>query len=523
MRDNYRMQGENELVASVRTRLARAGMIANGSGATDTFIFLLFLLPSAFADVATWVYMVNVAVFVCYMPLTFALATRWGNGRVAPLSAWVGKRAPTAKERDAALSIPNQQAAISAMFWVIAGFLFGGLNAVLSLTSDGSLLGPLIIFVTAMLGGVTTSAITYLLAERVMRPITTMALSATPPGAPVGPSVSGRVTTVWALATGAPLLMIVCVSLSGLFGDEIDAKVLAGGVLFLAAVAAGAGLLATTITARSLGESLAGMRGALARIEEGDFDVAVPVDDASEVGLVQTGLNRMAAGLAERERLQDLFGRHVGRDVARAALDGGVQLGGEIREVGVLFVDLVGSTQMASRLAPDRVVTLLNRFFKLVVEVTESHGGFVNKFEGDGALCVFGAPAGLHDPAGAALAAGRELCARLADELPDVDAGAGVSAGEAVAGNVGAVERFEYTVIGDPVNEAARLSELAKRRPERLIASGAAVERAAEAERDRWEVVDETQLRGRSEATRLAVTRQSVREPEMPPRSAPAV
>ena len=76
------------------------------------------------------------------------------------------------------------------------------------------------------------------------------------------------------------------------------------------------------------------------------------------------------------------------------------------------------------------------------------------------------------DPAGDALAAARELQERLAAELPDLDAGIGVSAGRAVAGNVGAEQRFEYTVIGDPVNEAARLCELAKRRPERLLASG---------------------------------------------------
>jgi adenylate cyclase len=213
----------------------------------------------------------------------------------------------------------------------------------------------------------------------------------------------------------------------------------------------------------------------------------------------------MAAGLAERERLQDLFGRHVGRDVATAALDGGVKLGGEVREVGVLIVDLVGSTSMATRLPPEQVVKLLNSFFALVVEVVESYGGMVNKFEGDGALCVFGAPVDRRDPACAALCAARELRVRLTDELPDVDAGIGVSAGPAVAGNVGAEERFEYTVIGDPVNEAARLSELAKRRDERLVAAGRAVDRTLDAEeRSRWTIGEDELLRGRDEPTQLA-------------------
>jgi adenylate cyclase len=128
----------------------------------------------------------------------------------------------------------------------------------------------------------------------------------------------------------------------------------------------------------------------------------------------------------------------------------------------------------------------------------------VNKFEGDAALCVFGAPTVVADPAGAALAAGRELHVRLAADLPDLDAGIGISAGTAVAGNVGAEQRFEYTVIGDPVNEAARLCELAKRRPERVVASEAALARAAGAECDSWSLGDAVTLRGRDEPTRLA-------------------
>jgi adenylate cyclase len=128
----------------------------------------------------------------------------------------------------------------------------------------------------------------------------------------------------------------------------------------------------------------------------------------------------------------------------------------------------------------------------------------VNKFEGDGALCVFGAPVRLDDPAGSALAAARELRDTLLEELPEVDFGVTVSAGECAAGNVGAQERFEYTVIGDPVNEAARLCEIAKRMPERVVASGAAVERALGRERHGWTLGEETLLRGRDTPTRLA-------------------
>ena len=146
------------------------------------------------------------------------------------------------------------------------------------------------------------------------------------------------------------------------------------------------------------------------------------------------------------------------------ALERGVELGGEAREAAVLFVDIEGSTTLAESQDPAEVVTMLNRFFAIVVEVVAAHDGWVNKFEGDAALCVFGAPLPDPEASAQALAAGRELCQRISAELPEISAGIGVSAGRVVAGNVGAARRFEYTVIGDPVNQAARLTELAKRR-----------------------------------------------------------
>jgi adenylate cyclase len=96
------------------------------------------------------------------------------------------------------------------------------------------------------------------------------------------------------------------------------------------------------------------------------------------------------------------------------------------------------------------------------------------------------------------------LASRLASDLPEIDFGIGISAGIAVAGNIGAEHRFEYTVIGDPVNEAARLSELAKQRPERVLASQAALARATETETAAWSLTDSAVLRGRVVPTGVA-------------------
>jgi adenylate cyclase len=312
-----------------------------------------------------------------------------------------------------------------------------------------------------------------------------------------------RTALAWGLATGIPLVSVGWLAGDVLAGNTPRTNASWWSVVFLTVIGLVGGALAILAAAKSISDPLRSVRHALARVQEGDIDVEVRVDDASEVGLLQAGFNRMAAGLRERERLRDLFGRHVGEDVARQALEAGVQLGGEVRQAAVLFVDVVGSTALAAEVPPKEVVRRLNVFFELVLEVVRDHGGWVNKFEGDAALCIFGVPAEISDPAGRALAAARRLAVRIESESPLV-AAIGVSAGEVVAGNVGAERRFEYTVIGDPVNEAARLTELAKERTPRVLAAGRAVARAGD-EAERWSLGDEVTLRGRAEPTRLAV------------------
>jgi adenylate cyclase len=347
-----------------------------------------------------------------------------------------------------------------------------------------------------------TCAISYLLAEWVLRPITARALEHGPPESPVAPGVVVRTALAWALATGPPLVGIAWTAVDIAEGriPRTDASIVSLGALAVIALVAGG--IAIVVVAKSVADPLRAVRRAMARVQEGATDVEVTVNDASEVGLVQAGFNRMVAGLRERERLRDLFGRHVGEDVARQALESGVQLGGEVREAAVVFVDVIGSTALASEVPPQEVVRRLNLFFELVLDVVRRHGGWVNKFEGDAALCVFGVPSATSDPAGRALATARELAARIEADSP-LHAAVGVSAGEVVAGNVGAERRFEYTVIGDAVNEAARLTELAKERVPRVLAAGRAVARAGD-EASHWALGDEVTLRGRAEPTRLA-------------------
>jgi adenylate cyclase len=489
-----------ELARTIRRRVTAAAVASNGVGGLTS---LTFGILSPYPDVPgdrTGLLLLNLAAFVVAMGAGLVLGNVWGQRALgAPIERWlVEDRPPTPEERELVLRQPVLVAGISANLWALAAVLFTAVNA----TESAALAATA--GVVVLLGGATSCAVGYLLTERLSRPLVARALADSAPMRPVVPGVTARLTMTWTLVTGVPLMGVAAIALADLAGAPLDTTTQVA-TLLLAATGLIAGLLSTVIAARAVADPVRAVRQAMSRVEAGDLDARVDVDDASEVGQLEAGFNSMATGLGERERLRDLFGRHVGREVARAALEGELRLGGELREVGVLFVDVIGSTTLAARRPATEVVALLNAFFQLVVESVERHGGWVNKFEGDAALCVFGAPAPVGDPAGAALASARDLKERLAERLPELEAGIGVSAGGAVAGNVGAEERFEYTVIGDPVNEAARLCELAKRRPGQLLASAAAFRRAGAEERARWELGDEVTLRGRDEPTRLAL------------------
>ena len=486
--------------ARLRRRLLRGTLAANLAGAgVVSFVLGFFFFDEE--EVRELVHIdAGLAVFASYLAVSSALAWRWTERQARPLWEWLrSDRDAEEWERDLALRQPTRAALPPAAVWSGAALVLGAVESVEHSPHRGLDVG-----LTIVLGGLTTCAITYLLAELRMRPAVGRALTANPPERPLTPGVSARLLVVWVLATGVPVLGLVLMGTVSLVLDEYDRDELGAATATLGLVAITAGLLATWLAAQSLAHSLGSLRAALEQVRRGNFEARVAVDDGSEVGLLQAGFNEMAGGLEERERVRDLFGRHVGEEVARAALDRGTELGGEAREIAALFVDLEGSTSFAASQPPEEVVALLNRFFAVVVEVVGGFGGWVNKFEGDAALCVFGAPGAQPDFADRALAAARTMAARLAADVPELGAGIGISAGTAVAGNVGAQARYEYTVIGDPVNEAARLSDLSKERGG-VLASERTLLMADDDERSRWQVVSEQVLRGRSEPTGLAI------------------
>jgi len=473
---------------------------ANLTGAVVVFALITWVLPLPDVEDRDTLLLVNLLAATAYVAVACVIGTVWGLARWRATRNWLERdREPDADERRAALRVPLRHLHVSMTLWLIAAAGVFALDLVFS-----PLLAT-IVGVTTLLGAVTTGALAYLLAERIMRAASARALAHGVPESPVLPGVTTRALLAWAIGSGVPLVGLCAVAIVALAGADLGKQELALSALVLGGVALVVGAIITWQAARAIADPVSSVRDALGRVEAGDLDARVPVFDGSDLGLLQAGFNRMSDGLREREELRDLFGRHVGEDVARKAAERGIELGGEEVEVAVLFVDLVGSTSIAAEHPPQEVVKLLNMFFGVVVEVVEDCGGWINKFEGDAALAVFGAPLPLDDAAGCALAAGRMLAERIETGLDGLDAGIGISAGHAVAGNVGTESRFEYTVIGDPVNEAARLCELAKEADGRVLASASALERAHEEEAARWREEEAVTLRGRSRETRLAV------------------
>jgi adenylate cyclase len=170
---------------------------------------------------------------------------------------------------------------------------------------------------------------------------------------------------------------------------------------------------------------------------------------------------------SDKRFVTDLFGRYVSKEVASQILNladsGKLRLGGERREVTILFADIRQYTKLSEQMSPEAIVSMLNTFLSIIIDKVLDNSGMVNKFAGDNIMAVWNAPQG--QPEHARLAAkaaweSQQAIAQVQEQdatLPKVQFGIGINTGEALAGNVGSSGRTEYTVIGDAVNLASRI------------------------------------------------------------------
>ncbi|MGY8800004.1 MAG: adenylate/guanylate cyclase domain-containing protein [Longimicrobiales bacterium] len=200
-------------------------------------------------------------------------------------------------------------------------------------------------------------------------------------------------------------------------------------------------------------------------VARGEYDTEVVITTRDEIGTLAASFNDMTRGLLLKERYHSVLNKVVSQDVAEELMKGNVELGGENREVTVLFADIRGFTSLTEGMDPQAVIGLLNECMERLSAVVDATGGVVDKYVGDELMAVFGAPISADDDA---LRAVRAAVA-MRDAIEELNAlralrgdgpigvGIGVSTGLAVAGNMGSSTRLNYTVLGDIVNLGSRL------------------------------------------------------------------
>jgi adenylate cyclase len=287
-----------------------------------------------------------------------------------------------------------------------------------------------------------------------------------------------RLRLLWAAVALMPLVALLAVAWN--FGQpHQDAARLQRLAAEVAVVCGLSGGLIFRFVGRDVHEWIRAHAAATEQVEQGNLDVYLPQKRPDEFGRLTDRFNDMAAALRRAREERETFGQIVSPRVRDAIVEHYHGLGGEVKEVTVLFADIRGFTARSAGEPPERVFDLLNRFLTLAVGAVEDIGGLVNKFLGDGFMALFNAEPPCPDHADRALASALELLVRLEGLNRELDkqgqagltVGVGIHTGPALVGCVGATLplhdgrrrlRREFTAIGATVNLGQRLEQLTK-------------------------------------------------------------
>ncbi len=289
--------------------------------------------------------------------------------------------------------------------------------------------------------------------------------------------------------------------------DLAAARELQNRLVVISLAALAVATLVALLIARSVSQPVQQLAAHTEAIAAGDYTTRIELNRADELAQLATAMNRMSAGLAERDRVRDLLDKNVSPAVAAQLLRDGAALGGQERVVTILFVDLRNFTTLSERLTPPELLALLNRYLDRMSGVVEAHGGVIDKFIGDAIMALFGAPVDQPDSADRALRCARALVIALAElnrELATtaqnaLQFGIGLNTARVVAGNIGSHRRLNYSVIGDGVNIAARLQSETRKAEHRATIITSAATLAAATEKFPTRPLGPVQVKGRAE------------------------
>lgn len=268
-------------------------------------------------------------------------------------------------------------------------------------------------------------------------------------------------------------------------------------------------LIILVVLSKAITRSIRQLAVATEHLAKGHYEgvplPAVKVDERDELSILTEGFRSMIVALRDKEKMRAVLDKVVSKEIAAEILKGDVHLGGENRIVTVMFADIRHFTQMTENLEPQRLITFLNKFMTKMSVIIEDHYGVIDKYVGDEIMALYGAP---HlDPEGAKKAVETALqmldelkkwnLERAAEKFPEIAIGIGIHTGKVVAGNMGAENRLNYTVLGANVNLAARLCS--KALPMQLLVSEQTLEACGLKEQLILEEIESMPLKGFSE------------------------
>ena len=464
-------------------------------GAVVTFTYFTFFEPMDHPGSVTTG--AHIAFFVvgysALAALAIVLSRRWG---VPSTDEYPDLTDPALRRR--ALALPFTMAGITALGWVLAGLLWGVLWPAL----NGTLEWPSArraMFRISVVGGSITTAFTFFNVERTWRRYLPAYFPEGDLSAVTGVprlGVRRRLAMVFLFVGLLPTFIMgrrayravkeIAAAQPSDVPALLDNMVIA--IVFLVAVGALTAIGLAAYVSRSVSEPLRDVEAAMERVGRGDLDTRAPVVSNDEIGAVAEGFNRMMAGLRERERIRETFGKYVSPEVRDEILASGTRLEGQVREVTILFSDLRDFTPWVESHPPAEVVRDINQYFTLMEGAIRAHGGLVVQFIGDEIEAVFGAPAADPHHPDHAVQAGIEMRRRLEEWNESrrrtgavmLRHGIGIHTGEVLAASIGSPERLSYALVGDPVNLASRIQGLTKEVGGDLLVSGETVRRLKE-------------------------------------------
>jgi class 3 adenylate cyclase len=245
-------------------------------------------------------------------------------------------------------------------------------------------------------------------------------------------------------------------------------------ILIIAIVVLVGSLIVLEIIARRFTRPISSLAKATSQVAAGKYsEVELPKVNLSgkgEVSVLTRAFSEMVAGLQEREKMRSVLNKVVSKEIADEILKGHVQLGGEVREVAVLFADIRNFTRITELLPPQEVITFVNSYMTLMTEIIEEYHGVIDKYVGDEIMALYGAPLPSKCSTLQAILSAMQIVERLKawneerhqKGLLTAEVGIGIHQGPMVAGNMGGLDRLNYTVLGANVNLAARLCDEAK-------------------------------------------------------------